>query len=363
MNQRELLDVLHRATRVERWTEWVGGIEPVVRRLEQANAEKNEGELYETGTAILEIVFKGGVRNHEPAALGVAAEIFGLCQLEKLFDIGRERYFASHDTKPNELVRQIQRVFLGSLVSIAAGPSTLGVMTRDKREFHSLFTNFIGQLQESADAEDQQYLENCLHHSRNEFHFTGLPRHDKTLTASVSYPPLIIGAHPQAIKLLPGDCLFRELSSPGQIFGQALRDLGHTGIYLGLRASNADPTDWSNHDVVEMTLSGCQITTIAQFRQQAPFWGFYSINLDQPRRSAIAALARSYVGRCHYGVSITGYKNPVALSFRCDGFVEHCHESLPPGAPLPAHKWGLFEDDKWNTLTPAALRNCFFEKY
>jgi len=297
------------------------------------------------------------IPEYGPAVVSTASEIFGLCQLEKLFRLGCERYFAGRSSGTGEPDEQIRRIFLGSLVSIAAGPSTLGVLAPSKRELHSSFEKLVGQLQEKANPGDRSYLQACLDHRKLGFTFTGQSFQPPPSNAHLRH-------HPNVPKLLPGDCLFRELNPPLGNFSKAIRDLGHTGIYVGLFSPDADPTDSNNHLVVEMTPQhGCHVTTVDQFRQQTSFWGFYSIGLDPTRRHTLTALALGYVGRCRYGVSITGYKNPVALSFRCDGLVEHCHESLPLGLPLPPHKWGLFEDDQWNTITPAALRNCFFEKY
>jgi len=75
----------------------------------------------------------------------------------------------------------------------------------------------------------------------------------------------------------------------------------------------------------------------------------------------VVSTAHNLLGLCRYGVFGAHYKNPFNLFFRCDGLVEHCYESIIPTPSQVQHRGGLFEDDTWKSLSPAALRNCLFE--
>ena len=156
---------------------------------------------------------------------------------------------------------------------------------------------------------------------------------------------------------MPGDCVFRELSV------RPLSQFGHVGIYLGSKMDA--PLD--SHVVLHMRgnlrfnlWSDCEMTTVRDFKRGGgAFWGFYAVDLDVSHRQALLAKALSYRGRCRY--SVVSYKSSTTRSFRCDGFVEHCYESitLPPSLD---HRRGLFEDDTVSSLTPAGLRNAMFYK-
>ena len=164
--------------------------------------------------------------------------------------------------------------------------------------------------------------------------------------------------HPDLPGLRPGDCLFRDLNVLG------LKDLGHVGIYLGCPASRwADRYDWKEHWVIEMSTRNCEKNTVVDFKSHGNFWGFYSAKLADVQRDALLNLAASFLGTCTYA-RFSNYKNVRGLQFRCDGFVEYCHETVGVAPPLPSHRrGGLFEDDSWRTLTPSAMRNCFADKF
>jgi hypothetical protein len=164
--------------------------------------------------------------------------------------------------------------------------------------------------------------------------------------------------HPDHPGLRPGDCLIRDLNVTG------LRDLGHVGIYLGCPVGSwADRYDWREHWVIEMSTHNCEKNTVHDFKSHGKFWGFYSAELVDAQRDALLSLAAGFVGTCTYA-RFANYKNVQGLQFRCDGFVEYCHETVGVAPPVPSHRGGgLFEDDSWRSLTPSALRNCLSFKY
>jgi len=158
-----------------------------------------------------------------------------------------------------------------------------------------------------------------------------------------------------------GDLVFRAMSAVG------IRDFGHAGIYIGSLVGSDAGSD-AHQYVVEMqaTLTGglCQVVDLASFKgtaSSAGYWGAYSVDLNAHQRSLVVAHALSYVGVAKYG--FWNYKDPFSPKFRCDGLAEFVYELL--GTHLPAsiaYRGGLFEDDKWNTMSPASLRNCLFRK-
>lgn len=158
-------------------------------------------------------------------------------------------------------------------------------------------------------------------------------------------------------KVLPGDCLFRDMG------WKPISDLGHVAIYIGIDP-NDDPDDESNHLIIEVTTAtpACNIDTVANFKKTGTFWGYYSVDLTSNERDQIVNNALKYNGKCSYGYWPRRYKSASALSFRCDGFVEYCYESITPTPGRLSHRKGLFEADTWKSLTPAALRNCMFIK-
>lgn len=155
----------------------------------------------------------------------------------------------------------------------------------------------------------------------------------------------------------PGDCLFRGMNI------KRFSDLGHVAIYIGIDPGK-DPDVESNHRIIEVTdaTPACNIDTVANFKKTGNFWGYYSVNLNSVERNQVVSTALRFDGKCSYGYFPWRYKSASALSFRCDGFVEHCYESIVPTPPRLSHRKGLFEDDTWKSLTPAALRNCMFTK-
>ena len=170
---------------------------------------------------------------------------------------------------------------------------------------------------------------------------------------------------------LPGDVLFRDLSL---IWCQSF---GHAALYLGPDPQKGDGQDLDDHLIVEMEpwIGGlinlpinCVKGTVGGFKAHGGFWGAYAADISPldplplQTRKQLVQIALSYVGQCTYGVAFSAYKNPKGRSFRCDGLIEHCFESLQPMAPRLNHRGGLFEDDNFATLSPNSLRSCLFEK-
>lgn len=157
---------------------------------------------------------------------------------------------------------------------------------------------------------------------------------------------------------------------PNEGFGQLLVDAAETGrsryvgIYLGCPVGPwVDINDWNEHWIIEMTTRNCEKNTVANFKSHGTFWGFYAAHLTDVQREGLLGLADSFIGICTYARA-SNCKNVPGLQFRCDGFVEYCHETVGVSPPLPAHRGGgLFEDDSWRSLTPAALRNCLSIRY
>lgn len=166
-------------------------------------------------------------------------------------------------------------------------------------------------------------------------------------------------------QMLPGDCLFRRQTKPWS--GNPFRDFGHTGLYIGCIDPALDPNDCANHVVVHVVSDkpACQKTTLQGFCNPKgvaePFWGAYQVDLTDPERTALIAEAFSFVNQCSYSFT-KGYKNSAGKTFRCDGFVEHCHEiSKPSHLPL-SYRGGLCEDENWKTLNPRAMTNSLVRK-
>lgn len=164
-----------------------------------------------------------------------------------------------------------------------------------------------------------------------------------------------------ATGLSSGDVVFREMHVP---FVKILRTFGHAGVYVG--TSKSHPTS-GQHVVVEMQMDRrggeCRIVTLNEFRKAGGvngYWGGYSADLKPSERYLVVATALSYVGVAKYG--FINHKDPNAAKFRCDGLAEHCYESIQPLPQRLQHRGGLFEDDRWNTMSPASLRNCMFTK-
>lgn len=156
--------------------------------------------------------------------------------------------------------------------------------------------------------------------------------------------------------LRSGDVVFRKMNIP---VVRILGTFGHAGVYVGRRGEE--------HVVAEMQMNArggeCRIVTLADFKKAAGaqgYWGGYSVDLDDSQRSEVVRTALSYVGVATYG--FVSYKDPSAARFRCDGLPEHCYEMLRPPPQRLAHRGGLFEEDRWNTMSPASLRNCMFNK-
>lgn len=162
----------------------------------------------------------------------------------------------------------------------------------------------------------------------------------------------------------PGDCVFREMGPWGPV-GNPLNDFGHVGMYLGMDNLNADPHDPANHKIIQVDNSkpACQEATLHDFLhhkgKRLQFWGFYSVDLKPHERSGVISKARSYLGTGVYAF-FKHYKSPP--NFRCDGYVEHCYESVGATVQPLNYRGGLFEDDLWKTMNPSALRNCFTNK-
>lgn len=277
------------------------------------------------------------------------AELYGLCQtsealaegievLQKLWELERD------DGDLREQARQGRSVARGYLASLALIDSLFPSV-----EFGRLLDDAAetGRNQWQWNSDSRTVLQSML-----------------TIRSAPGTPPvatanLLAGhvAHPAHVDLQPGDCLFRELNVVG------LRYLGHVGIYLGCPVSRmAHKSDWTEHWVIEMTSRNCEMNTVADFKSNGKFWGFYSAGLSDLQRNALLNLADSFLGKCTYAWR-SSFMNVNGLQFRCDGFVEYCHKTVGVSPPLPGHRLGgLFEKPEWRTLTPVALRNCMPKK-
>lgn len=193
-------------------------------------------------------------------------------------------------------------------------------------------------------------------------YFRGLVEDITSVSTAPSQPPVYLAGYRTIGNLKPGDCLFRRQTT--SLLGNPFRDFGHTGIYLGCDSIGANVGDCINHKVVHVVnaIPACQLTSLQEFcnpkgvREQ--FWGAYQVRISNKERRAVVSKALASVGKYVYGY--IHYKGP--KKFRCDGFVEFCYESAVPTSPPLEHRKGLFEDDLWKTISPAALRNCFTEK-
>lgn len=165
--------------------------------------------------------------------------------------------------------------------------------------------------------------------------------------------------------LLPGDCIFRRQSAGFPV--NPFRDFGHAGLYIGCIDPAADPTECGNHLVVHVVsdMPACQIVSLHTFchpgGKRESFWGVYRANLTRAERQRLVLDAVSCAGKGTYAFR-SAYKDRTAMTFRCDGFVEDCHERLTPSLRPMSYRGGLFEADTWKTLNPSALRNCLTEK-
>ena len=163
-----------------------------------------------------------------------------------------------------------------------------------------------------------------------------------------------------------GDAIFREQDpSLLKIMPNPMRNFGHAGIYLGC-PKGLDPNQAANHEVIHVINANpaCQQQTLVDFckpkGQTLNFWGFYSASLTSTERSTLINKAQSLVGGSIY--NFRHYKTPSTAYFRCDGFVEYLYEHITPSIDPLHYRLGLFEDDDWKTINPAALRNCFSNK-
>lgn len=87
------------------------------------------------------------------------------------------------------------------------------------------------------------------------------------------------------------------------------------------------------------------------------FWCGYRVDMPDGDRQKLLDVAFRLVGTSTYHFT-KGYKNPGAPTFRCDGFVEHCFETIGSSTPPLAHRGGLFEEDAFLRLNPMAVRIC-----
>ena len=166
--------------------------------------------------------------------------------------------------------------------------------------------------------------------------------------------------------LLPGDCIFRRQTVPWHGINP-FRDFGHAGIYVGQVDSSLDPNDCNSHVVVHVVSAkpACQLTTLHEFcnphGHAEQFWGAFQVDLTDAERNMLIAKAFSFANQCSYSFT-SGYKDGKAKTFRCDGFVEFCHEAVKPSQNPLNYRGGLFEDDNWKTLNPRAMSNCLIRR-
>lgn len=166
--------------------------------------------------------------------------------------------------------------------------------------------------------------------------------------------------------LLPGDCVFRRQTT--NWLGNPIRDFGHAGIYVGCINPAADVKNCENHMVIHAVKDkpACQLTHLSDFcnpdGKPEQFWGAYQIDITPSERKELVEKAYSLVNKGTYSF-FGGYKNERrGETFRCDGFVEYCYESIRHSQSPLSYRGGLFEDDSWQTMNPMALRSCLTKK-
>ncbi len=349
--------------------EYLGIVSSVVLEIE----EEIEGERGEQVQATVQGVFSI-ILSPQPAPMSIdiprrrlGAEILSAVEHPLTLELLPKHLDALPAMLEPEALRQVCYGFAASLISIAFALRE----TFDMGAPHYLLQIF-GKVFDN-DSLMSRYVAECVETGEAPEQFGA-----KFMAIADDYLDAADGIDPDRItNAKPGDVLFRDLSLKG------CRQFGHSAIYLGPGPDNDHADDLGTHCIVEMEpwmgrglipgilinrRQNCVISTVRDFKAHGGFWGAYAADvtpcqpLTRNERRQIVQKALSYVGRCRYGTVANTYKNHNARQFRCDGFVEHCYESIQPMAPRLKHREGLFEVDTFATLSPNSLRSCLFEK-
>ena len=345
-----------------------GAVAPIIDEIEDELATERNEDLLNSLDAIFQTMERGLPMPFElvKARAIISAQILGVISHPLVLNVYSDRGKGVWEAWGND--DEFSQALQASLIGIAfalskrGDPSALdrlAALTRDMVRRESLL----------------DYTDDCIARGLQPEAFLAEFAHEAQASVGAAKEVVDMGI----TDAKPGDVLFRNLNLKG------FKSFGHTGIYIG-----PDPDTNENevanldaHRVVEMEpwignfwIPGilinrrqhCVISTVGGFKAHGCFWGAYSADIspDEPltslERQEIVRTALSLVGKCRYGVLGQAYKNKHARQFRCDGFIEHCFESLTPMARRLKHREGLFEGDTYLTMSPNSLRNCLFEK-
>jgi len=156
-----------------------------------------------------------------------------------------------------------------------------------------------------------------------------------------------------------GDGVFRDYDSLFDLYDLPLEIWpGHTGMYW--QFLKYPPTEPWDQNLMEMQPSGLVLTHSMQHWINAvgegDIWGVKTIDsLSASDRRKLVKTAYDFGARGVIFNKSTGYKNPGASSFRCDGLVEYCYEVVLVGEGTPGNNGGIVANDTWLTLSPLAM--------
>jgi len=281
------------------------------------------------------------------------------------------RDIAGFDSDPNR--RRVAQHLVAAMITIEQEPHDMVAMQSETDKRHEIPDDYIQDIDILLRAELGAFHDEVIAPMLKNLQISNSNMSALNLQPSQTRSSRLEQDHFEAFpnsNILPGDAIFREQEHKALgIIPNPMREFGHAGIYLGCpKGQGLDVNEPANHQIIHVidTSPACKLQNLVEFckpkNTKLDFWGFYQADLTPQERSNLISLARTFPGSVIYNFT-SKYKTATGIYFRCDGFVEYLHEAILPTLNPLQYRQGLFEDDRWQTLNPAALRNCFIKRY